>query len=292
MRVFVTGGTGFVGPAVVDALLRHGHEVTVLVHRAKPGAERSSVVSRPGSVTDRASLDLSGHDAVVHLVGILKETRGRTFEAMHVEATRNVLDAARAAGARRFLHMSALGAREGTTKYWDTKARAEALVRASGLDWTVFRPSFVVGEGKGFDRQWADIARLGPLPRFGKGDFLMQPVARDDVAEAFARALTTPASVGKVYELGGPERFTFAEYERRLLAKMRLRRPVLPVPMALASFGAGALSWIPGFPGDREALSMLFQGSTTDDDAWTRELGIRPKTWDEAAAFLAPRAAN
>lgn len=284
MRVFVTGGTGFAGPAVVGALLSHGHAVTALVHRrAPPGAVR---VVR-GDVADPA-LDLAGHDAVVHLVGIIKEKGAATFERMHVEATWNVLAAAKRASVGRFLHMSALGAREGATKYWDTKARAERIVRASGLDWTIFRPSFIVGEGKGFDRQWADIARLGVLPRFGKGDFLMQPVARADVAEAFARALVTPASVGKVYELGGPERFTFADYERRLLERMRIRRPVLPVPKGLARLGAAAFHRVPGFPADPEALDMLFEGSVTDDDAWTRDLGIRPTTWHEASAFLAP----
>ncbi|HLE96458.1 MAG TPA: NAD(P)H-binding protein [Candidatus Thermoplasmatota archaeon] len=288
MRVFVTGGTGFVGRAVVEELLRHGHDVTCLVHERPPPA-RPRLSTTRGSVADAASLRMEAHDAVVHLVGILRETRGRTFEAAHVDATRNVVAAARRDGVRRFLHMSANGARLGGTGYQDTKARAEESVRGSGLDWTVFRPSFIAGEGPGFDDQWRRIARMGPLPRFGKGEFEMQPVALSDVALAFARALERPQSIGKVYALGGPERFTFAEYERRLLRQMDVKRPVVPVPKPVARSGAALLQWIPGFPADPEALTMLFEGNVTDDDAWTRDLDIRPKTWEEATTFLRRR---
>lgn len=287
MQVLVTGGTGFLGPSVVDAIVAHGHDVTVLVHRRAP-EPRPRVAAMRADILD-PGLDLAGHDAVVHLVGLLRERGGETFERAHVEATRSLVAAAERARVRRFVHMSANGAREGGTRYQDTKARAERLVRGSTLDWTIFRPSFVVGEGPGFDDQWARIARTGPLPRFGKGDFLMQPVARDDLAEAIARALTEPKASRKAYDVGGPERFTFAEYERRLLDRMGIRRPIVPVPKAVGRATVALLQWIPAFPADEETLEMFFEGNVTDDDAWTRDLGIRPKTWRDATAFLAPK---
>lgn len=217
-KVLVTGGTGFVGRAVVEKLLALGCEVRVLSRSAKgsPGVE-----TLPGGLDDPAALEraCAGVQAVVHLVGIIAEKKGQTFEQVHVEGTRAVLAAARKAGVRRWLHMSALGARPDTAaRYAKTKAGAEALVRESGLDWTIFRPSIVFGPGDQFVNQFAAMFRfpwnwlqLHSFPLIGGGKTKLQPIAVGDVAAAFAGALSRAESVGKTYDLVGTEALSLKE---------------------------------------------------------------------------------
>lgn len=281
MRVLVTGGTGFVGPAIVRALVAEDHEVTALVHRSRgtlePGPRLRLV---EGDVTEAASLTkaLAGHDAVVHLVA-LRRGRPAEFERLHVEATRNVLAAAKQSGARRFLHMSAHGVERQGTPYQQSKARAETLVKSSGLAWTIFRPTFVTGpaEGKagGFDQEFAAIARAAPvLPSFAGGKFLLQPVAKRDVALAFARALTRPRAEGETYVLAGPEALTWDAYLKRLCAALGLKRPLAPVPAWLILPAASLLGGFAWFPASRDELQMLFEGHAGDPADAVRDLGL------------------
>jgi uncharacterized protein YbjT (DUF2867 family) len=288
MRVFVTGGTGFVGSRVVDALLADGHEVPLLVHRRTPPA-RPGVTSAKGNVAKGEIPDLRGHDAVVHLVGILVQDRNQTFETAHVGATRGVVEAAKRAGVRRYLHMSANGVDARDTPYFRTKADAEDIVRASGLDWTIFRPSFIAGEGKGFDAEFARVIRLSPVvPVVGGGRFFMQPVTLRDVALAFARALRTREAVGKTYCIGGPETLEFREYLPRLASLMGKRRAFVPLPKGLAL----AMARLPGFPANVDQLKMLFAGNSCPPGGadWTRDLGILPQRWEDGLAHLRPAA--
>jgi len=156
-RVFVTGGTGFVGRAVVQALGAEGYAVRCLVRR---GSERDlrglgAIERVEGDVMARQSLDegMAGCNAVIHLVGIIREhpASGVTFERVHTQGTINVLEAAATVGARRYVHMSALGTRVGAhSRYHRTKWAAEEAVRASPIPWTIFRPSIIYGRGDGF----------------------------------------------------------------------------------------------------------------------------------------------
>lgn len=292
MRVLITGGTGFVGPAIVRSLLAEGHEVTLLIHKtrgpfteeAPPGlAFAQGDVTRPEGLRAAAQ----GHDAVVHLVALRRGSPG-DFERAHVDATRNVLAAAKAAGARRFLHMSAHGVKPDGTPYQRTKSRAEALVKESGHAWTIFQPTFITGppEGKaeGFDQEFARIARSAPaLPNFAGGRFLLQPVAKRDVALAFARALAQPASEGKTYVLAGPEALTWEQYLRRLCDVVGVRRPLLPAPAWLLLPVAGLLGGFAWFPASRDELAMLFEGHAGDATEAARDLGL---TWTDHRAAL------
>lgn len=292
MKVAVTGGTGFVGPAVVEELLRAGHEVVVLEHRTRvPVAHHPRLARLSGSVDDVASLREAFHgaDAIVHLVAILREEPKKqiTFERVHVQGTRNVIEAAKAEGVRRFVLMSANGVElDLETPYFRTKREMERLVKDAGLDWTIFRASYIAGDGPGgFDSMFADIIDNAPaLPSFDGGRFEIQPIARRDVALAFARALTTPQSVGKTYTLVGPERIAWRAYLRRLARLRSVRRPLVYVPGWAILLVARALG--PLFPADEAQLRMLMAGNVGDGAEAVKDLRLDLETWDDAVVGL------
>ncbi len=226
-RVFVTGGSGFVGSAVIEELTSRGCAVNALVNRRALDRPGELVRSITGGLFDDRALDegMAGCKAVIHLVGIIMErpSRGVTFERMHVEGTRRVVDAASRNGIKRFVHMSALGSRpDAVSIYHRTKYRAEEYVRASDLDWSIIRPSFIHGPGGEFVQMQAKWARgKAPpflfMPYFGRGALglggagRLQPVYVRDVARAFVDAIENPKTIGEVFMLGGPDVVTWPQ---------------------------------------------------------------------------------
>src|SRR5438552_2843384 len=249
-RVFVTGGTGFVGRAVVQALGAEGYAVRCLVRR---GSERDlrglgAIERVEGDVMARQSLDegMAGCNAVIHLVGIIREhpASGVTFERVHTQGTINVLEAAATVGARRYVHMSALGTRVGAhSRYHRTKWAAEEVVRASPIPWTIFRPSIIYGRGDGFVSMLAGmIERLPVVPVIGTGRQRLQPVPVAHVAQGFVRALALDASVKHTYDVGGPEPVTDnaadrAEYTQHVLSFLRVLDAEVPAADARRARG-------------------------------------------------------
>jgi NADH dehydrogenase len=239
LRLLVTGGTGFVGTHVVNALLRRRHRVAVLARDPQSALNRYNrpVEVAPGNVLDPASLDRAaeGRDAVIHLVGIIHEKGEQTFDRVHREAVENVVGALERQGPRRLLHMSAMGVGpESPSEYGRTKAAGEAAVRGSGLDWTIFRPSIIFGPGDGFISLLAPIVRHNPLfiPIIGPGTTRFQPVSVYDVARVFADGLEKPETIGRVFEVGGPHVFTLDELYREIavvVGKPRKRSVHFPV---------------------------------------------------------------
>lgn len=275
--ILVTGGTGFVGRGVVRELKRHGHRVRVL-SRSRPEAGLADEWAA-GDVTDLESLRraVEGCRAVVHLVAIRREWRERTFEAVTAGGTRNVVRAAREAGVERFLHTSALGLTDRPdTGYMRAKAAAEAAVRESGLAWTIFRPSFIVGPG-GFVEEYGRLIRKAPLvPIPGTGAFPVQPVARGDVAAAFVRALGVSASVGGTYDLAGPERITFEGFIDRIMEAMGRRKAKVHVPLAMMRPLAAVLQRVtPNPPVTSDEIRMLLAGNVGDPEPAVRDLGLK-----------------
>ena len=285
-RVFVTGGTGFVGGHVVRALLAHGFMVRCLV---RPGSERRlpelpSIDRVPGDVLRPEGLATAaaGCDAVVHLVGIIRERRSRgiTFERLHVQATLNMLAIAKEAGIPRYLQMSALGTRSGSRAiYHQTKWRAEEAVRRSGTDWTIFRPSIIFGRGDEFISLLARMIRRLPLvPVLGDGRYRLQPIAVEHVAEGFARALRTANSVAETYEVGGPAAYMFVDILDQIgavLGRSRVRK--VHAPLGAVKLLTRALQWLPFYPLTMDQLSMLEGENVTDPTRFYHDFGITPE---------------
>jgi len=250
MLVLVTGGTGFVGRQIVRELHGAGHGILLLSRHPHAGGSsaQEQFQARPGNILDAKTLTdaCRGADAVIHLVGIISEIGEQTFENVHTRGTQNILAAAKAAGVKRFVHMSALGTRpDAIARYHKSKWAAEELVRGSGLDWTIFRPSIIYGPGDGFVNLFAKMIRLSPVvPIMGGGRNRFQPVAVECVAKAFVRALTEPRSIGKTFDLCGVETFSFDEIMDSVLAVMKRHRVKLHVPLAIARLQAATLEFI------------------------------------------------
>lgn len=279
MRVAVTGATGFVGGYVVNELLRRGHAVRVLV-RGDAARSRFNrpVESAPGDVTDPASLDAfaSGCDALIHLVGIIHEKGGRSFDQIHRQGTENVVVAATRAGVRKYVHMSAMGcSASAASEYGRSKAMGEEAVKRSKLDWTILRPSIVFGPGDGFVSLFAKIIRLNPgfIPVIGPGTVRFMPVSVRDVARLFADSLEKPDASRRPFEVGGPETFTMDEIDREIAAALgKPGKPLVHFPVWVGSLLAAATSIAPSwiFPKPlltRDQLRSLSQDNVGDTSA-------------------------
>jgi uncharacterized protein YbjT (DUF2867 family) len=294
MRIFMAGGTGFVGGHVRRALLAKGHSIRILVHKRSSGSE-PGVEEFEGDVTLLPSFlsAASGCDATINLVGIIREfpARGVTFERLHVEATRNVIAAAKAGGVRRHLQMSALGTRAGAgTGYFSSKFKAEELLRGSGLDFTIFRPSIIYGPKDDFVNQLAGLLRgLPAVPVIGDGEYLLQPVSADDVARCFVDALERPETVGKTYELCGPDRMSYNELLDTIARAIGKKSPLkVKNPLALMRLVVPVLQRLPFFPITSDQIEMLVQGNVCDG-SWRATFGFEPRRFEEGIhSYLKP----
>ena len=294
-RIFVAGATGFVGRSVVRALLAHGFLVRCLV---RPGSERDlkgfeSIDRVPGDVLRPDGLVpcVEGCAAIVNLVGIIREHPSRriTFERLHVDATANMLAVARQAGVKRYLQMSALGTRaDARSAYHRTKWQAEAAVRDSGMEWTVFRPSIIFGAGDEFISVLARLIRRFPVvPVLGDGQFRLQPIPVEHVAEGFARALRVPESVGQTYDVGGPQAYRFVDVLDLIgtaLGRTRVRK--LHVPLGSVKVMTRALGWLPFYPLSSDQIVMLEEDSVGDPMSFFADFAIAPEPLPRALARM------
>jgi uncharacterized protein YbjT (DUF2867 family) len=287
--ILVTGGTGFVGPKIVHALRTEGRDVRCLVRKpAKAGTLNAwgcEVVQ--GDVTDLVSLEhaAAGCDAVIHLVAIITG-RHSDFEHVMVEGTRNLVTAANQAGVRRFVLMSALGV-DAKTKdlvpyYW-AKWEMEQAVKGSGLEYVIFRPSFVFGPDGGVLPLFIRQVRWSPVvPVVGSGERRLQPIWVEDVAAHFAKAIDLPGAANRTFELGGPDQVTWNELYQRIARVLGKRRTQLHLPVPLVRVGATVAELLPKAPITRDQLTMLEAGDNVCDPAPAREtFGIAPMPLDE-----------
>lgn len=303
--MLVTGAGGFVGGYVTRELARRDYLPVCLARdpdrvKTKFGdlpAEAIRIVR--GDLCDHASIARAadGCTAAIHLVGIIFERplAGQTFRRIHVDGTAAVLEACAAAGVRRYVHMSALGTRAGAaSKYHRTKWEAEQLVRSSGLSWTIFRPSVIHAPDGEFMRMMKFFCtsrlRQPVMPYFGNGESRVQPISVRDVAHCFVRALANDETVGQVYELGGPERYTWkALYDTCALAIRGRKRIKVPVPVPVAKVLARTimpirvppLTWLVPYPFNTSQVVMSQEDSVCDTRPIERTFDLELRSFHE-----------
>ena len=294
MRVFLTGATGFVGKHMLERLLADGDAVRAAL-RALPGQKARLVAHSQhlgrkddfqwvhGDVVEGTGLEegMQGCDAVIHLVGIIVEKGKNTFERVHHIGTHNVVEAARRMGVKRFIQMSALGARaDGVAEYQKTKWLGEEEVRHSGIPYVILRPSLIFGEGDGFITQMTQTMRSAPLlrPVPGDGSPRFRPIFIDDVTACFARALTADAATNQTIELGGADELSLNDVLAEIARCAGVRKPAIHIPMPLMFAGAKvAQTLLKNPPVTVDQLLMLGEGSTCDIQPMEQLLGVTPR---------------
>jgi len=306
--VLVTGASGFVGSHTVPALIEAGHEVVALVrteHAADTvtkrltAAQRSAVRTRTGDVTLAQTLPpaLDGVDAVIHLVAIPRDLRGGAdLRLVNTEGTRALVEAMQAAGVLRLVHIGAMGVQDvPDLHYASSKAKAEALVREAGLDWTILKPSLQFGPGDGFFNIIADLVRLSPglVPVPGRGDSRFQPVAVSDVARAIVASLADPSTIRQSIELGGPRYWTYREITGEVLRALGKRRLIVPMPVPLIRLVAGVSEAVHlPFPVATDQLRQLRLDNIGALDAIESRFGFAPRPMEGALGYLRRKRAD
>ena len=284
MKVLVTGATGFVGSHIAARLLAEKqHRVRALVRdryaaQMKLGGQIELV---PGDLVMNGGLDaaVQGCKAVIHLVGIIQETHLATFENEHVVTTRNLLEAAKAKGVKRWIQMSAVGARkDGVSRYQTTKWEAEELIRNSGLEYAILRPSIIFGPRDGFVTQMLDVMRSMPVfrPIPGTGQYPFRPVYIDTLVDCFVQALNTDKALGKTIELVGPQELTLEKILAEIADCAGVHKPAIKIPMPLMFVNAALMSVLPRPPVTIDQLKMLREGSTADPAPMMSTFEVNP----------------
>ena len=282
MKIIVLGGTGFVGRLLVKRLSEDGHRLTVLSRNLSSHLDRllpPGVTLREMDVYDAEALReaFDGADAVVNLVGILNESGddGSGFRRAHVELTKRVIAACKLAGVRRLLQMSSLNAGRGSSHYLKSRGEAEAAVKASGLDWTIFEPSVIFGTGDGLFTRFAALIKYPPVLPLACADAKFAPVYVADVVEAFSRSLRDRGTIGEVYELYGPDVFTLKQIVQMTARQLGLKRLVIPLPDFLGRIQGLVCDFVPGKPFSSDNFRSLQTDSVGGIDGLHR-LGIVP----------------
>jgi NADH dehydrogenase len=283
--ILVTGASGFVGRHVVQALLAAGKDVRALVRDPKKGAALGCELAE-GDMTDGASLRraVEGVEAVIHLVAV-RQGKEEKFQRVMVQGGRDLIDAAKAAGVRRFVLMSALGASEENkdlVPYYRAKWDVEQLVMGSGIDHVIFRPSFIFGPDGGIIPTFRRLVKLAPVtPIIGSGERRIQPIWVDDMAAYFVKALDLETATNRAFEIGGPEPVTWNEFWERFRRTLGVRRrPTIHVPVGLMRVNALLTERLPGdIPLTRDLLTMLEHEDnvvTNDEAVQTFQLPLVP----------------
>jgi uncharacterized protein YbjT (DUF2867 family) len=288
--ILVTGATGFIGPKIVHALRAEDRPVRVLARKLKDAETLASwgceIVQ--GDVTDAASLRraVEGCETVIDLVALISG-KPEDFQRVMIQGTRDLLAAAKKARVARFILMSALGVSERTkdlTPYYHAKWDEEQAVQASGLDYTIFRPSFVFGADGGSLPIYIRQVRWSPVVTvIGDGNRRLQPIWVEDVATFFAKSLSTPGAVNRTFEVAGPDVVTWDELYERIRRVLGKRRATIHMPYGLVRAGAAVVEKLPlDFPLSRDAVTMLeFEDNVTDIGPALETFEIRPITLDE-----------
>lgn len=277
MKVFLTGATGFVGREILQELIHDDHQIVCLVR--PDSCKKISDLNGDVEVCQSDAFDqnklnegMKDCDAVIHLIGIIREFywKGVTFDRFHVEATNNITTAALENNIKRFILMSALGVEKNIdTKYMNTKRKLENIVKQKDFDYTIFRPSVVFGKQDQFLNIFLEMLRnpFQPfVPMVGNGNYLLQPISVNNVAQAFSRCLNEEKSIAQIYDLAGTEKYSMNQLLNLLgqsLGKEKATK--LHLPIQLIKIFAFLFNQIPKFPISIDQLKMLLIGNISSD---------------------------
>ena len=298
-RIVVLGGTGFVGHAVCEQLVREmpGTRIVVPTRHPRFGLAIQSLPGVELSVTDVRQPDamrrvLLRADAVVNLIAILHGDHA-AFQKAHVELPQLLARTCHDLHVARIVHVSAIGAdAQGPSMYLRSKAAGEAALRPPGpANATILRPSVIFGARDRFLNLFARMQAVAPVVPLAGADARFQPVWVDDVAQAVVRCLQDPRTIGRTYECCGPQVLTLAELVRLAGRLSGHVRPVVPVPMAVGQLQAALMRLLPGEPlmSADNLDSMRVANVATPGTPGLAELGIEAQSLEAIApGYLSP----
>lgn len=296
-KILLIGGSGFIGQKIASGLSALGHSVLLPTRKAAYAKELwvlpklqviEANIHDPAVLADMCQR-LGPGGVVINLVGILHDKTGSPygpgFLKNHVELTKKIIAAMGAANLKRYIHMSALGASSsGSSMYQRSKGDAENLVKASDLDWTIFRPSVVFGENDKFINLFASLQKFAPVLPLGGAAVKFQPVYVSDVAQAFVKSISMSETIGRVFDLAGPRVYTLAELVNFAGMVGGRKSMVIPLPKPLAYLQAGLLEMMPG-PTlmSRDNLASMSEDNVLPagaENALEKVFGINPQALD------------
>lgn len=241
MKVFITGGTGFVGSEVTRVIKESGAAVTLLERKKEKVSKLKDAGFEvfEGSLEDRDLLNSflasEKFDAIINLIGIIKSVPGFSFQKVHVEYPGILLELAKNSGIERFIHMSALGASDGISEYFSSKFEGQKLVENSGLKWTIFKPSLIFGDNAGFFDDLINLVKSRALiPVIGTGETKFAPIGVSSVASAFNSALHNDETIGKIFELCGSRIYSFEDIIDLIMEIMPPKKIKIHTPSLVA----------------------------------------------------------
>ncbi|GAB2553645.1 complex I NDUFA9 subunit family protein [Rhodanobacter koreensis] len=281
-QLVILGGTGFVGSHLVPRLAADGHRIVLLSrnreqHRELGVLPQVRVRSADVYNDDVLRRELDGADAVINLIGILNPRGKHSFQRAHVELTKRVIAACHASSVKRLHQMSSLKAGQGLSQYLKTRGEAEALVKSSGLDWTIYQPSVIFGEGDGLVSRFATLLRRMPVLPLARAKVRMAPTWVGDVAEAISRCVgSDKLGQRRSFELYGPEALTLGDIVRAIRDSAGLRTPIIPLPDSLGRLQAQFAGLLPGKPFSLDNFLSLRTDSVGKTDGYAT-LGITPQ---------------
>jgi uncharacterized protein YbjT (DUF2867 family) len=285
--ILLTGGSGFVGGHIAQALRDSGRSVRCLVRDRRKAAKLEALGCElvEGDLTDLVALraGVDGAETVVHVAAI-RQGKREEFQRVMVDGTRSLLEEARDAGVQRFVQMSALGTTDeskGLVPYYGAKWQQEQDVQSSGLPYVIFRPSFIFAGDGGILPTFRKLAKLAPVTAIiGSGEQRIQPIWADDLAAYFAKAVDSGTAAGRIVELGGPDVVSWNEFWARLKRALGKKRPSMHVPVGLMKVPALVTERLPGnIPLTRDLLKMLEHGDnvvTSSEEAKSFGLPLMP----------------
>lgn len=289
MNIFIAGASGFVGGHLIDALLKHNHKLRCLTRSDKTQQllklKGIEVVSGDITMPQTIKNALEEIDFVIHLVGIIQETGSVTFKKVHVLGTENLISESKQAGIKHFFYQSALGTdMNSLSGYLKTKAEAEEIVKTSGISYTIFRPSLIIGPWDGFTKKIMDIAKMSPLiPIPGNGKSKFQPLYINDWMKCIIKVINLPESHRRIFEIGGPEHLTYDEIVNKLLKAMNVKKHIFHMPIGLMKFGAFfAEKTFRVPPVTVEQLGLLEKDNICSIDSVEKSFGFKPLRYEDA----------